>query len=40
MTILDMLQKRRLDVAKQLLKDDFSVKEVAKVGPQYSGLRR
>ena len=38
MTILDMLQKRRLDVAKQLLKDDFSVKEVAlKVGYKHTG---
>jgi len=33
MTILEMLQKRRLEVAKKLLKDDFSVKEVAfKIG--------
>jgi len=33
MTILEMLQKRRLEVARQLLKDDFSVKEVAfKIG--------
>lgn len=33
MTILQMIQKRRLDVAKKLLKENFSVKEVAlKVG--------
>ncbi|RBQ28938.1 helix-turn-helix domain-containing protein [Aliarcobacter vitoriensis] len=38
MTILDMLQKRRLEVAKELLKDDFNINEVAlKVGYKHSG---
>lgn len=38
MTILEMLQKRRLEVAKELLKDDFSVKEVSlKVGYKHVG---
>ena len=38
MTILDMLQKRRLEVAKQLLKENLSVKEVAiKIGYKHSG---
>ena len=38
MTILEMLQKRRLEVAKQLLKENFSVKEVSiKIGYKHSG---
>lgn len=38
MTILEMLQKRRLEVAKELLKDDFSINEVAtKVGYKHTG---
>ena len=38
MTILEMLQKRRLEVAKELLKDEFNVNEVArKVGYKNSG---
>jgi len=38
MTIADMLQKRRLEVAKELLRDNFNVKEVAiKVGYKHSG---
>jgi len=38
MTILDMLQKRRLEVAKELLKENFSVKEVAlNVGYKHTG---
>lgn len=38
MTILEMLQKRRLEVAKQLLQDNLSVKEVAlKVGYKHIG---
>lgn len=38
MTILEMLQKRRLEVAKELLKNDFSINEVAtKVGYKHSG---
>ncbi|MFA5704172.1 MAG: AraC family transcriptional regulator [Advenella sp.] len=38
MTILEMLQKRRLEVAKQLLQKDLSVKEVAlKVGYKHTG---
>lgn len=38
MTILEMLQKRRLEVAKELLKNDFSINEVAtKVGYKHTG---
>ncbi|QKF66809.1 transcriptional regulator, AraC family [Arcobacter venerupis] len=38
MTILEMLQKRRLEVAKQFLKENLSVKEVAlKVGYKHTG---
>lgn len=38
MTILEMLQKRRLEVAKQLLKKDLSVKEVSiSIGYKHSG---
>lgn len=38
MTILEMLQKRRLEVAKELLKNDFSINEIAtKVGYKHSG---
>lgn len=38
MTILEMLQKRRLEIAKQLLKKGFGIKEVAqKVGYKHTG---
>lgn len=38
MTILEMLQKRRLEVAKELLNNNFNVNEVAtKVGYKHSG---
>lgn len=38
MTILEMIQDRRLEVAKELLKECFSIKEVAfKVGYKHSG---
>lgn len=38
MTILEMLQKRRLEVAKELLQKDYSVKEVAlNVGYKHTG---
>ena len=38
MTILEMIQKRRLEVASELLKDDFNVNEVAlKVGYKHTG---
>lgn len=38
MTIYEMLQKRRMEVAKELLKEDYSVKEVAlKIGYKHTG---
>ena len=38
MTIYEMLQKHRMKIAKELLKEDFSVKEVAlKVGYKHTG---
>lgn len=38
MTILEMLQKRRLEVAKELLKENFALKEViTKIGYKHSG---
>ncbi|QKF60010.1 helix-turn-helix domain-containing protein [Aliarcobacter lanthieri] len=37
-TILEMLQKRRLEVAKDLLKDDFNINEVVlKIGYKHTG---
>ncbi|MFY9081651.1 AraC family transcriptional regulator, partial [Aliarcobacter butzleri] len=38
MTILEMLQKRRLEIAKELLKENFALKEViTKIGYKHIG---
>ncbi|MFY4842846.1 helix-turn-helix domain-containing protein, partial [Aliarcobacter butzleri] len=38
MTILEIIQNRRLEVAKELLKDDVSIKEAAtKAGYKHTG---